>query len=114
MMNRDAVIKALVQAAQTIQLGDIVVIRRDGSHAIVKRSTYGILPCVGIANDALLLKCIRRVISVRPPMVALHFRSVTLRYRPDDSCFADLDGKDVRAYAVMVPGRVQVFVYGLN
>ena len=111
-MNRDAVIKALTQAAQYVETGDVVVIRRDGSHALIKRGDFGALPCVSIANDALLLKCIRRVISARPPVVSLHFRSVVLRRRPDGSCFADLDGKDVRAYVVTTPGRpARVFVY---
>ena len=111
-MNRDAIAGALAQAAQVIQLGDVVAVT-PGGHAIIRRGAYGILPCVSVANDALLLKCIRRVISVRPPIVALHFRSVVLRRR-DGGCFADLDGKDVRAYVIMAPGATRVFVYGLD
>ena len=113
-MNRDAIARALGALAQHVETGDVVAVM-PGSHAVtvIKRGLFGTLPC-DIVNGALLLKCVKRAVSARPPIVTLHFRSVTLRYRPDDSCFADLDGKDVRAYAVMVPGRVQVFVYGLN
>ena len=109
-MNRDAIARALGALAQAVQVGDVLVVRRD-SAVIIKRGVFGALPCIGITSDALLLKCIRRVISVRPPMVALHFRSVTMRRR-DGSCFADLDGRDIRAYVVIVPGRpARVFIY---
>ena len=112
-MNRDAIARALGALAQAVQAGDVLVVRRDGSHAVIRRGVFGVFPCTDIVNDALLLlQCVKRVISALPPTVALHFRSVTMRRRPDGNCFADLDGKDVRAYVVVTPGRpVRVFVY---
>ena len=111
-MNRDAVVKALTQTAQFVETGDVLVVRRDGSHTVIRRGVFGVFPCTDIVNDVLLLlQCVKRVISALPPTVALHFRSVTMRRRPDGNCFADLDGKDVRAYVVVASGVSRVFVY---
>jgi len=109
-MNRDAIARALGALAQVIEAGDVVAVM-PGSHAVtvIKRGLFGALPCVAIASGA-LLQCVRRVISARPPVVALHFRQVKLRRRPDGSCFADLDG-GVRAYVVVASGVSRVFVY---
>jgi len=110
MMNRDAIANAVAALAQYVETGDVIVIM-PGSHALIKRGDFGALPCIGIANGALLLQCVKRVISARPSVVSLHFRQVQLRRRRDGGCFADLDG-DIRAYAVVTPGRpVRVFVY---
>jgi len=116
-VNAEAVRRALARAAGLVEPGDIVNISPSG-FGVLKRRTYGLYPCRPLETLAghghLLLHCVARAVSARPPVVTtLHFRQVAPRRR-GGHCFPDLVPHPATASVVAAPGRPpRVFVYGI-
>jgi hypothetical protein len=115
-VSAETVARALAHAAGLVEPGDIVHAGPTG-FGVLRRGSRGVLPCPPLETLArsghLLLQCVARVESARPPVVAYHFRQVAPRRRHGGCLLADVE-RPVTAYAVVTPGRPpRVFVHGL-